>query len=89
MRVLAPDLRGFGESGKPTTVGEYAVSRSVADMTALLDAVGVERADVVGHDLGRKCRVGPRGLLADTRRPARRAVGRASEHLPRAVAGAA
>ncbi len=52
MRVLAPDLRGFGESGKPTTVGEYAVSRSVADMTALLDAVGVERADVVGHDWG-------------------------------------
>ena len=51
-RVLTPDLRGFGESDKPAAVEEYAVSRSVADMIAVLDAVGVERADVVGHDWG-------------------------------------
>jgi pimeloyl-ACP methyl ester carboxylesterase len=52
MRMIAPDLRGFGESDKPAAVDEYAVSRSVADVLALLDGMGIERADVVGHDWG-------------------------------------
>lgn len=52
LRAIAPDLRGFGESDKPESVEEYAISRSVADMVALLDALGVERAHVVGHDWG-------------------------------------
>jgi pimeloyl-ACP methyl ester carboxylesterase len=52
MRVIAPDLRGFGESEKPPEVGAYRVGRSVADMVALLDALEIERADVVGHDWG-------------------------------------
>lgn len=52
MRVIAPDLRGFGESDKPEAVEEYAVSRSVADVLALLDGLGIERAHVVGHDWG-------------------------------------
>lgn len=52
MRVLAPDLRGFGESQKPTAVEEYAIARSVADMLALLDGLGIERVHVVGHDFG-------------------------------------
>lgn len=52
MRAIAPDLRGFGESDKPEGVEEYAIARSVADMVAVLDALGVERAHVVGHDWG-------------------------------------
>jgi pimeloyl-ACP methyl ester carboxylesterase len=52
MRVIVPDLRGFGESDKPEGVEEYAMTRSVADMVALLDELGVERAHVVGHDWG-------------------------------------
>jgi pimeloyl-ACP methyl ester carboxylesterase len=52
MRVIAPDLRGFGESDKPDAVEEYEVARSVADMVALLDGLGLERARVVGHDWG-------------------------------------
>jgi pimeloyl-ACP methyl ester carboxylesterase len=51
-RVVAPDLRGFGESDKPTAVEEYAIGRSVADMVAVLDALGIGRAGVVGHDWG-------------------------------------
>jgi pimeloyl-ACP methyl ester carboxylesterase len=51
-RVIAPDLRGLGESDKPEAVEEYAVARSVADMVALLDGLGVERVSVVGHDFG-------------------------------------
>lgn len=52
MRAVAPDLRGFGESDKPEQVEEYAIARSVADMVAVLDALGIERAHVVGHDWG-------------------------------------
>jgi pimeloyl-ACP methyl ester carboxylesterase len=52
MRAIAPDLRGFGESGKPDAVSDYAVGRSVADMVALLDVLEIERAHVVGHDWG-------------------------------------
>ena len=52
MRVIAPDLRGFGESDKPAAVEDYALTRSVADVVAVLDALEVERAHVVGHDWG-------------------------------------
>ena len=31
---------------------EYAISRSIADVVAVLDALGIERAHVVGHDWG-------------------------------------
>jgi pimeloyl-ACP methyl ester carboxylesterase len=52
LRVVAPDLRGFGESEKPAEVGAYRVGRSVADMVALLDALEIDRVRVVGHDWG-------------------------------------
>jgi pimeloyl-ACP methyl ester carboxylesterase len=52
MRVIAPDLRGFGESDRPERVEDYGVGRSVADMLALLDALGIERTRVVAHDWG-------------------------------------
>lgn len=52
LRVLAPDLRGLGDSDRPEGVAEYHVLRSVADMVAVLDDAGVDRAHVVGHDFG-------------------------------------
>ncbi|MDD7967058.1 alpha/beta fold hydrolase [Actinomycetospora lemnae] len=51
-RVIAPDLRGFGDSDRPDDVDAYRIHRSVADVLALLDERGVERAAVVGHDFG-------------------------------------
>jgi pimeloyl-ACP methyl ester carboxylesterase len=51
-RVVAPDLRGFGASEKPADVSDYRIGRSVADMVALLDALEIEKAHVVGHDWG-------------------------------------
>jgi pimeloyl-ACP methyl ester carboxylesterase len=51
-RVIAPDLRGFGDSGKPQEVAAYGVRHSVADMLAVLDALELERAQVVGADWG-------------------------------------
>jgi pimeloyl-ACP methyl ester carboxylesterase len=51
-RVVAPDLRGFGASDKPTDVSDYRIGRSVADMVAVLDELQIDRAHVVGHDWG-------------------------------------
>jgi pimeloyl-ACP methyl ester carboxylesterase len=51
-RVLAPDLRGFGASARPGDVADYRIGRLVGDVAGLLDAHGIERADVVGHDWG-------------------------------------
>ncbi len=52
MRAVAPDLRGRGASGRPAAVEDYALRRSVADAVAVLDALGIERAHVAGHDFG-------------------------------------
>jgi pimeloyl-ACP methyl ester carboxylesterase len=51
-RVIAPDLRGFGESDRPQGVDAYRVTEVMVDLVELLDEHGVERAHVVGHDWG-------------------------------------
>jgi pimeloyl-ACP methyl ester carboxylesterase len=51
-QVIAPDLRGFGESDKPEPVEAYRMPVLVADVAGVLDHFGVERAAVVGHDWG-------------------------------------
>jgi pimeloyl-ACP methyl ester carboxylesterase len=51
-RVVAPDLRGFGDSDKPAKIDAYRVGRSISDLTAILDELGIEKAHVVGHDWG-------------------------------------
>jgi pimeloyl-ACP methyl ester carboxylesterase len=48
--LIAPDLRGFGDSDKPD--GAYGPDQHASDMLALMDALGVERFGVVGHDVG-------------------------------------
>ena len=48
--VIAPDLRGRGLSGKPPQ--GYGVSIHAADLLALLDALNIRQADIVGHSLG-------------------------------------
>ena len=51
-RAIAPDLRGFGESDRPPRVGDYVMPKILADLTAVLDSLGIVRANVVGHDWG-------------------------------------
>ena len=48
--VLAPDLLGQGGSDKPR--GEYSLGAHANTLRDLLDALGHERATVVGHSLG-------------------------------------
>lgn len=51
-RVIAPDLRGFGEASKPTEVEAYRVPTILADLNGLLDTLNIKRAHIVGHDWG-------------------------------------
>ena len=50
LRLVAPDARGHGESGRPRD--GYAPEEFVGDALAVLDASGIERAVVVGHSMG-------------------------------------
>jgi pimeloyl-ACP methyl ester carboxylesterase len=51
-RVIAPDMRGFGDSSAPDEVDAYDVISLCADMLGLLDAAGERSATFVGHDWG-------------------------------------
>jgi pimeloyl-ACP methyl ester carboxylesterase len=50
--VLAPHQRGYAGSSAPRSVEAYRVDHLTADVCALLDDVGADRAVVVGHDWG-------------------------------------
>jgi len=49
-RVIIPDLRGFGWSDSPA--GAYRKQTLADDVIALLDALDLERVDLVAHDWG-------------------------------------
>lgn len=50
--VVAPDLRGFGGTTAPKSIEDYAIQVLVGDMVAILDALEVETAVIVGNDWG-------------------------------------
>lgn len=51
-RVIAPDLRGFGDASKPDKVSDYALSVIIGDVIGILDALDIESTLLVGHDWG-------------------------------------
>lgn len=63
-RCILPDLRGLGWSEAPAT--SYAKTEFAADVLALLDALAVERVDLLAHDWG-----GWTGFLLALRAPER------------------
>jgi pimeloyl-ACP methyl ester carboxylesterase len=50
LRLIAPDARGHGESGRPAD--GYVVADFAADAIAVLDQLEIDRAVVVGHSMG-------------------------------------
>jgi esterase len=50
LRLIAPDARGHGESGRPAD--GYAPADFAADALAVLDRLGIDGAVVVGHSMG-------------------------------------
>ena len=51
-RVIAPDLRGYGETTRPAAREAYAIEHLVEDVDALFEAAGAKRRILVGHDWG-------------------------------------
>ena len=53
--VVAPDLRGYGDSGKPRSDAQHAVyskRATAADQVEVMRTLGFERFAVAGHDRG-------------------------------------
>jgi len=50
--VVAPDMRGYGETDKPADVDDYDINHVAGDLVGILDALGEETAILVGHDWG-------------------------------------
>ncbi len=51
-RVVAPDFIGFGRSDKFSDPGEYSYELFVGTVRALIDALGLDRITLIGHDGG-------------------------------------
>jgi pimeloyl-ACP methyl ester carboxylesterase len=51
-RVVTPDQRGYSPGARPDGVDAYGMPHLVGDALGMLDALGAERAQVVGHDWG-------------------------------------
>ncbi len=51
-RVVAPDMRGYGGTDAPTRVRDYGLDVLTRDVIELIDALGVDKVHLVGHDWG-------------------------------------
>jgi pimeloyl-ACP methyl ester carboxylesterase len=51
-RVIAPDLRGFGDTEAPEGKEHYRLDTSAGDVIALMDTLGIKKSPVIGHDWG-------------------------------------
>ncbi|MDH3607587.1 MAG: alpha/beta hydrolase [Acidimicrobiia bacterium] len=50
--AVAPDLRGYGGSDKPTDINAYGLLTLVDDVIGLVDALDYEKVAMVAHDWG-------------------------------------
>jgi pimeloyl-ACP methyl ester carboxylesterase len=51
-RVVAMDMRGHGESGKPHDANVYGRDELIGDLVRLLDHLEIGRADLMGYSMG-------------------------------------
>jgi pimeloyl-ACP methyl ester carboxylesterase len=52
-RIIAPDLRGFGDTDMPPRLADYEIAGGAAvDVVAILETLKIARAHLVGHDFG-------------------------------------
>lgn len=50
--VVAMELRGYGDSYKPTSIRNYRVNFLVEDVQEVMEGLGYDQGIVVGHDWG-------------------------------------
>ncbi|MDX2650438.1 alpha/beta hydrolase [Streptomyces sp. PA03-1a] len=51
-RIILPDLRGCGRSTRGLADDEYTPAAAITDLVRLLDALEIERADILGFSYG-------------------------------------
>ena len=51
-RAWAPDLRGYGESDRPTEMRDYSIEALLDDVAGLVDASECSEVVLLGHDWG-------------------------------------
>jgi pimeloyl-ACP methyl ester carboxylesterase len=51
-RAIALDCRGHGRSGKPHDPAQYGGMRMADDVIALMDHLGIDKADLIGYSMG-------------------------------------
>jgi pimeloyl-ACP methyl ester carboxylesterase len=51
-RVVAPDMRGFGQTDAPADARDYTILHTVGDIVNLVGVLGARQAIVIGHDWG-------------------------------------
>ncbi|MEM7018923.1 MAG: alpha/beta hydrolase [Pseudomonadota bacterium] len=50
--AVAPDMRGYGDTDAPADPAEYRVDNLAADVVGIVDALGQDKATIIGHDWG-------------------------------------
>jgi pimeloyl-ACP methyl ester carboxylesterase len=50
--AVAPDMRGYGGTDRPSAIEDYTIFHMVGDMVDLVRALDRDRAVIVGHDWG-------------------------------------
>jgi pimeloyl-ACP methyl ester carboxylesterase len=51
-RVIVPDQRGYNLSDKPKGIKEYTLDKLADDILGLVDVLGYEKVNLIGHDWG-------------------------------------
>ncbi|XP_018425805.1 PREDICTED: bifunctional epoxide hydrolase 2 [Nanorana parkeri] len=51
-RVIALDMKGFGDSSSPHEIEEYSQQELCKDLVIFLDKLGISQATFIGHDWG-------------------------------------
>ncbi|KAM5165448.1 bifunctional epoxide hydrolase 2 [Mantella aurantiaca] len=51
-RVIAPDMKGYGDSSAPYEIEEYSQQELCKDLVVFLEKLGISQATLIGHDWG-------------------------------------
>ncbi|MFP3125060.1 2-succinyl-6-hydroxy-2,4-cyclohexadiene-1-carboxylate synthase [Ectobacillus funiculus] len=65
LQVIAVDLPGHGKTDSPSDWARYSIEQTAADMIALLDALKIKQAHVLGYSMGGRLAITIASLYAE------------------------